>query len=123
MKWLIDNALSPKLAEGLREQGHDAVHVRDYGMQASADLEIMQRARAEGRIVVSADTDFGTLHSIWTERFPSILIFRRSSQRRPQEQLDLLTKNLDAVRESLEEGCIVIIDDQRIRIRPLPLNK
>ena len=121
MRFLVDNALSPVVAEALRRSGHDAGHVRDRGMQAATDEEIFGLAAREGRVVVSADTDFGTLLALRRTAGPSVLIFRRFSGRRPEEQARLLLEQLPRVREPLERGSVVVIEQDRIRIRALPI--
>ena len=123
MKFLIDNALSPIFASTLREVRHDVLHVRERGMQAASDEEIFDLAIREGRIIVSADTDFGTLLALRKTAKPSVVIFRRTSGRRPELQAELLLEYLPKVEESLNQGSVVVIEEARLRIRPLPIDE
>ena len=48
--------LSPGLAAWLTHHGHDAIHAAQAGLHRATDDEIIDRARSESRIIVTADT-------------------------------------------------------------------
>lgn len=121
MKFLIDNALSPAIAARLAEAGHDAIHVREIDMATATDERIFARAAAEQRILVSADTDFGTLLAASETNRPSYILFRRRTGHWPEQQAALLLLNLPGIKADLAEGAMVVFDETRIRVRQLPI--
>ncbi len=121
MKWLVDNAISPDVAKGLQSAGHDAAHVREYGLAAADDVEILDRAAQEDRVIVSADTDFGTLLALRSGTKPSLVLFRGATPRCPDAQVALLLANFASIEEDLTQGAVVVIEPGRLRIRSLPI--
>lgn len=90
-------------------------------MAASEDEEIFDRCAQEDRILVSGDTDFGTILALRRVAKPSVILFRLSASHRPDYQLSLLLPNLEDLSVDLERGCVVVLEDLRIRVRRLPI--
>lgn len=123
MKFLIDNALSPRLAEGLRGAGHDAVHVRDLALSRATDEDLFALAASQERVLLSEDTDFATILALRGEKRPSVLLFRRMPDRSARSLLAILLANLDDVTAPLDGGAVVVIEPERVRVRRLPIGE
>jgi predicted nuclease of predicted toxin-antitoxin system len=121
VKLLVDANLSPTVALRLREHGHDAIHVRDRGLQEADDDVILALAIEEDRVIVSEDTDFGALLARRRTLRPSFVLLRTVEPMTPDAQAALLIANLDEIAPSVAGGCIASIGRGHLRIRPLPL--
>jgi predicted nuclease of predicted toxin-antitoxin system len=121
MRLLFDANLSPRVAERLRQAGHDAAHVADHGLLRASDEEIAEFAAASGHTVVTADSDFPTNLALGGHVAPSVVLFRSGDGLSPAEQAALLESNLGAVAEALNAGAVVSIRRGRLRLRRLPL--
>ena len=121
MRFLVDASLSPVVVQALTDGGHEAVHVVDVLRLDAPDEAIFDLAAHERRVIVAADTDFGEIVARRRTMFPSLVLFYRQVGRRPIEQGQTLLAQLDDVEAELSQGAIVVIEDERIRIRSLPI--
>lgn len=58
---MTDENIDPEVVAHLRRLNLDVLDVAESGLQGSSDVEILRMAKAQGRIVVTHDADFGAL--------------------------------------------------------------
>jgi predicted nuclease of predicted toxin-antitoxin system len=64
VKFIVDANRPPALARWLAAEGHEAHHVRDFGLEAMPDRELWLRARDMDAYIVTKDEDFALLHAL-----------------------------------------------------------
>jgi predicted nuclease of predicted toxin-antitoxin system len=122
MRFLIDANLSPRVADQLREAGHEATHVNDVGLTTADDDVILARAAEAGEVIVTADADFGALLALGNETRPSVVLLRSADHLAPDDQSTLVLTSLEHAQEELESGAVASVTPQRVRIRSLPMD-
>jgi predicted nuclease of predicted toxin-antitoxin system len=120
MRFLVDMPLSPELALWLAQQRHDAVHALEAGLARAPDEVILERARKEKRVVVTADLDYPRLLALAQAEGPGLILFRGGNYSE-QEALNRLRRVLETVPNEELPNSIVVIERGRIRRRRLPI--
>lgn len=121
MKFLIDENLSPHLCNYLTVLGDSAEHVHDSVGAGATDQEVIAYAEKNGAVVITADTDFGTLLAQSKNATPSVVLMRELLSLSVVQQGQRLSANIDQVRDALAKGAIVVFSLTGLRVRPLPL--
>ena len=111
----------PRLAvTELRGAGHDVAWVREDNPGAQ-DAEVLRRAQAEDRILVTFDKDFGEL--AFRSRLPAncgVILWRIRAP--SAAHVAQVATTVLASREDWE-GHFSVVEDSRIRMTPLPPSK
>lgn len=120
MKFLVDEALQDAVAHRLEEAGHDAAHVRLRGLAGHTDDEVMALAVDEGRVLITTDTDFGTILALSGAAGPNVLLLRGTGDT-VEERVGAVLDVLPRVEYELNEGALIVIEAERYRVRYLPI--
>jgi predicted nuclease of predicted toxin-antitoxin system len=120
VRFLADMGVAQSVVEKLRAGGHDTVHLREQRLQRYADEQVLAKAEAEKRILLTFDLDFGELLALSGGQAPSVVLFRLRNAR-ADRVWERLTQALGSAEEELAQGAVVVVDDQTIRIRRLPI--
>ena len=120
MRFLADMGVSLGVVNWLRENGHDAIHLRDEGLQSATDEVVFEMAASELRVLLTFDLDFGEIIALSTEQPPSVILFRLRNPR-TSHVIERLRDAVEQTTPALEQGAVVVVEETRLRVRRLPL--
>lgn len=122
MRFLADMGVARRVVQWLGEEGHDAVHLRDEGLQRLSNGTIFEKACSERRILLTFDLDFGEIVALSGGRAASVIVFRLHNTSTPHV-IERLEKVLKDSRDAVEQGAVVIVEESRHRIRRVPFGE
>jgi predicted nuclease of predicted toxin-antitoxin system len=122
MKILLDMNLSPKWVPVLEKHGWKVIHWSSVGDPHATDRAVMDWALRQGYVVITHDLDFGAALAATRAEGPSVIQVRTQ---------DVLPAHLEAVlvgilkeyETLIEAGALVVVDEDRSRVRVLPLSR
>jgi len=117
MRALANENFPGEAVEALRSRGHDVTWVRTDSPGASDD-QILQRATAEGRVLLTFDKDFGELAYRWGLPASSGVLLFRVAATSPSHVAHLAVVTIEGRADWA--GHFSVIEENRVRMTPLP---
>ena len=74
--FLADENIHPDVVLKLRTQGYDVISVKEMGLRGTDDLSLLRKATSEKRVVITHDSDLGTLAILKGEPLIGIVYLR-----------------------------------------------
>ena len=122
LRLLADMNISPITVQALTEAGWDTIRVSARLPDDSSDETILSYAADEDRVVCTQDLDVSDLLALTGRDRPSLVTVRISNPA-PEIVTSRLLRVLPTVVDDLEEGCVVTIEEETVRVRTLPIGE
>jgi predicted nuclease of predicted toxin-antitoxin system len=121
VKFIANMGISPSTVAFLRQNGHQASHLHELGLDRLSDEEILEKARVESAVILTADLDFGDLLAVQGTALPSVITFRLQPPMTSTKVNRYLERILQQHMRVLEQGVIISVNEHSVRVRRLPI--
>jgi predicted nuclease of predicted toxin-antitoxin system len=115
MRFLLDESAELRIAAFLKQAGHDVTSIAQDHPHSISDEQVLTIAKAEERILITNDRDFGEL--IFRHQLPhsGVIYFRLPLDSTAQEKISWLARILRDYADRLDQ--FIVIRPSGIRIR------
>ena len=109
MKLLFDQNLSSKLVKALADLFPGSLHVKDLGMEQEDDRLIWERAKQDGFIIISKDSNFNQRAFVFGHP-PKVIQIKRSNC--PTKQVEFIVRgHFDSIKrfdDDSQANCLIL---------------
>lgn len=119
MRLLVDQDVYHATLIWLRNEGHEAVAVRELGLQRAADEDLLRKAGETGRLFLTRDKGFGALAFLHVVEGPGVILLRITPVQVEEVHRELRRLFHEHTEEELQ-GLFCVVEPHRHRIRRLP---
>ena len=112
---LDENLGSLRVVTWLRMAGHDVVTVKEQDLTSTADPQLIEICRAEGRCLVTCDRGFGNRARFNPADYPGIVIVRISLRSTFEERREAIDTLIAGLEQADIVGKLWVIQDNRIQ--------
>ncbi len=116
MKFKVDENLPAEIVTDLRTASHDADSVIDEGLRGSPDPPILERARHEGRVLLTMDKGIADVREYPPEDYAGIILFRPRTSGR-NAVISLFRRHLPILFQTDLSGHLLVVTESGIRMR------
>ncbi len=114
--------VSLEVVRWLRDEGHDAIHLREQSVERWTDPEIFAKGLAEDRAILTFDLDFSEIAALSRGTPAKVIVFRLRNTR-AANVIARLSAVLSDSRTELDLGAVVSVEESRHRVRRLPVGR
>jgi len=116
MRLKLDENLSRHLKQVLAGLHHDVTTAGEENLLSQPDPVVARAAKSEARMLFTLDIEFGDLRKYAPGTHPGIVLFRPGSFG-PLAVNELVRSFVAGTNLSGFEGCVVVVEPSRVRVR------
>lgn len=117
MRFLLDANIPFSAKDIFAETNYHVEHVRDVNLQHASDDDIIAYAKSSGAILISRDLDFANILKFPPQHYCGIIVMRLDPIASANDIKDVLSNFIHGIQSIQLEGCILILEKQRWRLR------
>jgi predicted nuclease of predicted toxin-antitoxin system len=118
LKFLVDECTGSYVSKKLQEMNFDCLSVIEC-MRGAEDEDIIKRAVAEGRVIITNDKGFARIAEFYELEGIILLRLRDESA---QNKVKITTAVIASYLQKIQ-GNLLVVSEKKIRVRPLKKNE